>query len=120
LSFYSIHYYGSCGIERIETFWASNKLRDTKYSNYNNDCSKCKMENGCVGINYVQEYITDIKSRGDNKDLGIFQEAIYKRNLGNIIYFDNYAETLNGRVEGSKIKYTYEYDDLDNPIKLTK
>jgi hypothetical protein len=120
MSHFSIDYYGSCGIEEIETFWSDNKFRDRITMSYNNDCNKFKMEDLAGSINYIQEYTTDNKSRGDNKDLGIFHESIYNRNYGNIIYYNFYTETMNGRNVVQKNKYTYEYDDLDNPIKLTK
>lgn len=120
LSHYSISYYGSCGVERIETFWNDNKLRETRKLNYNNDCSRFKMEELTGSINYIQEYITDIKNRGGNKNLGIFHQSTFKKNFGNIIFYNYYTETANGRNDVQKNKYTYEYDDLDNPIKLTK
>ena len=120
MSHFSIDYYGFCGIEEIVTFWADNEFRNRKTISYDNDCNKFKMQDLAVSVNYIQEYITDNKSRRDNKNLGIFHESIYKRNYGNIIYYNFYTETMNGRNDVQKNKYTYEYDDLDNPIKLTK
>ena len=117
---YSMSYYEPCGIKKRETFYADNKFRNGVIFNYNNDCSEFKVEDFDGPVNYIQEYITDTKSRGDNKNLGIFHSSIYKRNYGNIIYYNYYTETIDGRNDVQKNKYTYEYDDLDNPIKLTK